>query len=131
MQLSDNEFLNVCRFFSEQAVELALLRRDMEAKGFQPAQGAPQGDGGRICLDMEAVCNTFRQLKGNPELASFLFFALFRMSGNSIPTDMMKRIAEAASLETLPVSLSAGGDMNVNLNGGNFNNIHDNNNVNT
>jgi len=129
MQLSPDEFMKLQGSISDKDIELAMLRKEVEHLRCQAiAEGNAQTDSKFITLPMENVCRVLRDLKGSPNLVSFLFLALQKMMpADGVSAGAVQRMLAAASLESTPLGISAQGDIRVE---GNYNHLHDNDNVN-
>ena len=127
ISISIEELTQLQNSISHKDVEIAMLRKEVEQLRKQPViQGGTENDAFIIPLRLENVCKVFRLLKGNSALSSSLFLALLKMVPEGVSEGMMKCIVDAASLESFPMSITAQGDVHVD---GNFNDIHNNDNV--
>lgn len=125
MQLSTEEFLTLQNTIIRTGTDNVLLKREIEhltdevkrlaeenerLRGCQDgASSAEARSPGYVLLSIDAVCNLFRSLR-NVKFVSFLYFVFSKI----MPPDVMQRISDAASLETVPaLNITAEGDVNV------------------
>ena len=124
MQITHEELMKFCAQMAEKDVELARMRWEQEARKTPLVQGAQQAVGDScITLSMDKVCAMFKELRGNQNHVSFLFFVLQKMMPQGMPPEVAQRINEVASLEGIPMNISAAGDVNVQ---GNYTDVHGN-----
>ena len=127
MQITHEELMKFCAQMAEKDVELARMRWEQEARKTPLVQGAQQAVGDScITLSLDRVCAIFKELKGNQKYVTFLFFVLQKMMPQGMPIEVAQRINEVASLEGIPMNISAAGDVNVQ---GNYTDVHGNGNV--
>lgn len=112
---------------ARKAAECEQLRAEVKhLRSLSEVKEEPNSEGRKLVLDLDRVCQVFKDLKGDVKLSSFLSLALQKMMPEGMPMHALKRITDAASLESFPMSLNALGDINVK---GDYNDIHDNSNV--
>ncbi len=125
---SIEELMKLQQSVSAKDIEIALLRKELEQLRIQIGDGGnAQTEPDFITLKLENVCKMFNELKGSPNLVSFLFLCLLKMLPKDTSMGTLQRLLSVASLENIPLNLTAAGDMNVQ---GTLNIIKENNNVN-
>ena len=124
--ISTEEYIKLQESASAKEVELAMAHRELERRHMQEGGEAP-ADSMCISLKWENVCRVLGELKGNPSLVSFLCLSLLKMMPEGTPSQTVNRMLAAASLESMPLNITAAGDMNVL---GTYNNVSGNTNVN-
>ncbi len=124
--ISPEEYIKLQESASAKEVELVMARRELERRQAQAGGEAP-ADSMCISLKLENVCRVLGELKGNPNLVSFLCLSLMKMMPEGTPTQTVSRMLAAASLESMPLNITTTGDMNVM---GTYNNVTGNANVN-
>lgn len=128
MQITPEEFMKLCAPMSEKDMEIVTLRKELEQFRVQTGGTCEMKDDANfITLKIENVCKVLSELKGSPNLVSFLFLGLLKMMPKDISSAVVQRILASASLESIPLNLTALGDIRID---GNYNNIHDNDSVN-
>ena len=126
--LTLEELMKLQQSLSQKDIEIALLKKEVEE--LRNKVGTPENaptDGKFITFNVDHVCEVLEGLRGKPGWVSFLYLALLKMMPEGMPVLASQRMQAAASLESLPINLTAKGDIRID---GNFNHIHDNDSVN-
>ena len=125
---SIEELMQLQQSVSAKDIEIAVLRKELEQLRMQTGDGGNvQTDTNFLSIKLENVCKVLHELKGSPNLVSFFFLCLLKMMPEGMPVCAVQRMLAAASLETLPLNLTAKGDIRIE---GNYNDVKGNGSVN-